>query len=307
MHKVLAIGVAVATSAGCAALLGACIVLGVPLIAWVKPGALVGAVATMRSRSHPIKTRAPLGACHNCAGGKPCSKALYCHHNSALLDAATMRRQQRLQRTHLAMGKATTVAWMSLWTWIIINACIGTGSSESMLSVQAPGQPLLSLPAPIPPLLSVHAPGPPMLGLPGPGPPIVPARQRAPSSEAPSAGKSAPETRLKTARRTVAVPVKHSTAEHGGESATTRVRVEPSLPLTFGAPSVSNPPWPSEFEGVTDVVPPSPLLPMLPQPLLLPMPPSPPMPPLLENATTSVPSMPPFPLTLRPLTLDAPS
>ena len=31
-----------------------------------------------------------------------------------------------------------------------------------------------------------------MLGLPGPGPPIVPARQRAPSSEAPSAGKSAP-------------------------------------------------------------------------------------------------------------------
>ena len=101
--------------------------------------------------------------------------------------------------------------------------------------------------------------------------------------------------------------MKHSTAEHGGESATTRVRVEPSLPLTFGAPSVSNPPWPSEFEGVTDVVPPSPLLPMLPQPLLLPMPPSPPMPPLLENATTSVPSMPPLPLTLRPLTLDAPS
>ena len=93
--------------------------------------------------------------------------------------------------------------------------------------------------------------------------------------------------------------MKHSTAEHGGESATTRVRLEPSLPLTFGAPSVSNPPWPSEFEGVTDVVPPSPLLPMLPQPLLLPMPPSPPMPPLLENATTSVPSMPPLPLTLR--------
>ena len=244
MHKVLAIGVAVATSAGCAALLGACIVLGVPLIAWVKPGALVGAVATMRSRSHPIKARAPLGACHNCAGGKPCSKALHCHHNSALLDAATMRRQQRLQRTHRAMGKATTVAWMSLWTWIIINACIGTGSSESMLSVQAPGPPLLSLPAPIPqslsmhapgppmmpvrhnacigagssesmllsvlplmslpapmpPLLSVHAPGPPMLGLPGPpmlglpkpGPSIVPARQRAPPSEASSAGKSAP-------------------------------------------------------------------------------------------------------------------
>ena len=116
MHKVLAIGVAVATSAGCAALLGACIVLSAPLVAWVKPGALVETMATMYSRSHPIKARAPLGACHNCAGGKPCSKALYCHHNSALLDAATMRRQHRLQQAHWAMGKAATVAWMSMCT-----------------------------------------------------------------------------------------------------------------------------------------------------------------------------------------------
>ena len=232
MHEALAIGIAVATSAGCAVLL----VLSAPLIARVKPGALVGAVATMRSRSHPIKARAPLGACHNCAQGKPCSCALHCRYNSALLDAATMRQQQQLQRTHRAMGKATTVAWTSLWTWIIIKACIGTGSSESMLSVHAPGSPLLSLPAPVPPSpsmhapgppimlvrhnacigagssesmllsvpplmslpapmspsLNVHAPGPPMLGLPEPGSPTVPARQRAPSSEASSAGEAAP-------------------------------------------------------------------------------------------------------------------
>ena len=83
MHKALAIGIAMATSAGCAALLGACIVLSAPLVAWVKPGAMVETVATMGSLSHPIKVRTPLGACHDCAQGKQCSKAAHhlCENN----------------------------------------------------------------------------------------------------------------------------------------------------------------------------------------------------------------------------------
>ena len=119
------------------------------------------------------------------------------------------------------------------------------------------------------------------------------------------------------------VCMEHSFNEHGGESATTRVRLRPSLPLesattrarlgpslllTPSTPSVLNPPWPPEFVGMTGVAPPS---------LLLPMQLSPPWPlefqgvtsdvvPLLPPSSPSLPmqSSPPWPLRFKGVTLD---